>query len=88
MMSVKKWVQKRCSNQDREFWEIDVGSAREVAQLLLQVPEDQKAQAIFLFLYYRYLAFNLEQAFPPQFRSNNLRMLEQLRAMAKAPKNE
>lgn len=88
MMSVKKWVQKRCSNQDREFWEIDVGSAREVAQLLLQVPEDQKAQAIFLFLYYRYLAFNLEQSFLPQFRSNNLRMLEQLRAMAKAPRNE
>lgn len=85
LMSVKKWVQKRCSSQDREFWEMDVGSAREIAQLLMKIPESQKARAIFLFLMYRYTEYNLDQAFLPQFRSNNERLMEILRSMAEEP---
>lgn len=80
-MSVKKWVQKRCSSQDREFWEIDVGSARELAQLLGKVPQEQKARAMFLFLLYRYSDFDLEKAFIPQFRNNTEKLLEALRAI-------
>lgn len=80
-MSVKKWVQKRCSSQDREFWELDVGSARELAQLLGKVPQEQKARAMFLFLLYRYSDFDLEKAFIPQFRSNTEKLLEALRAI-------
>lgn len=80
-MSVKKWVQKRCSTQDREFWELDVGSVRELAQLLGRVPQEQKARAMLLFLLYRYSDFNLEKAFIPQFRSNTEKLLEALRAI-------
>lgn len=80
-MLVKKWVQKRCSSQDREFWELDVSSARELAQLLERVPQEQKARAMFLFLLYRYLDFDLEKAFIPQFRSNTEKLLEALRAI-------
>lgn len=81
-ISVKKWVQKRCSSQDREFWEIDVGSARELAQLLDRIPQGRKAQAMFLFLLYRYSDFDLEKAFIPQFRNNTVKLLEALRAIA------
>ncbi len=81
-MSVKKWVQKRCSNQDREFWELDVGSARELAQLLQRVPQEQKARAMFLFLLYRYSDFDLNKAFIPQFRDNTGKLLEALRTIA------
>lgn len=80
-MSVKKWVQKQCSSQDREFWELDVGSARELAQLLGRVPQEQKARAMFLFLLYRYSDFDLEKAFIPQFRSNTEKLLEALRTI-------
>ena len=80
-MSVKKWVQKRCSSQDREFWEIDVSSARELAQLLGKVPQEQKARAMLLFLLYRYSDFDLEKAFIPQFRSNTEKLLEALQAI-------
>lgn len=81
-MSVKKWVQKRCSSQDREFWELDVGSARELAQLLERIPQERKARAMFLFLLYRYSDFNLDKAFIPQFRNNTEKLLEALRAIA------
>ncbi len=81
-MSVKKWVQKRCSSQDREFWEIDVGSARELAQLLERIPQERKAQAMLLFLLYRYSDFDLNKAFIPQFRNNTEKLLEALRTIA------
>lgn len=81
-ISVKKWVQKRCSSQDREFWEIDVGSARDLAQLLGRVPQEQKARAMLLFLLYRYSDFDLEKAFIPQFRDNTEKLLEALRKIA------
>lgn len=81
-MSVKKWVQKRCSSQDREFWELDVGSARELAQLLERIPQERKARAMFLFLLYRYSDFDLDKAFIPQFRNNTEKLLEALRTIA------
>lgn len=81
-MSVKKWVQKRCSSQDREFWEIDVGSARELAQLLERVPQEKKARAILLFLLYRYSDFDLDKSFIPQFRDNTEKLLKALQTIA------
>ena len=81
-MSVKKWVQKRCSSQDREFWGLDVGSARELAQLLEKIPQERKARAMLLFLLYRYSDFDLDKAFIPQFRNNTEKLLEALRAIA------
>lgn len=77
--SVKKWVQKRCSQQDYDFWETDVGSAQEIARLLGQLSLEEKKSALLQFLRYKYLDFDLDKSFTDQFRSNNQKLLEALR---------
>ena len=80
--SVKKWIRKYCTDEDRAFWELDIGSARELAQLLEKVPQCEKARAILLFLMYRYSDFDLGQPFLPQFERNHQKLLKALRALA------
>lgn len=77
--SVKKWVQKRCSQQDYDFWETDVGSAQEIARLLGQLSLEEKKSALLQFLRYKYSDFDLDKSFTDQFRSNNQKLLEALR---------
>lgn len=79
--SVKKWVQKRCSQQDYDFWETDVGSVQEIARLLDQLSLDQKKRALLQFLRYKYSDFDLDKSFTEQFRSNNQKLLEALRSL-------
>ena len=83
-MSVKKWVRNRCSQEDFEFWETDVGSAREIAMLLEKIPQNKMKQALMLFLRYKYSDFDLDQPFIRQFKSNNERLLHALRNLAEA----
>lgn len=80
--SVKKWIRKYCTDEDRAFWELDIGSARELAQLLEQIPQNNMRWAIFLFLMYRYSDFNLDQPFLPQFERNHQKLLNALRELA------
>lgn len=79
--SVKKWVQKRCSQQDYDFWETDVGSAQEIARLLKQLPLEEKKGALLHFFRYKYSDFDLDKSFTEQFRSNNQKLLEALRSL-------
>lgn len=79
--SVKKWVHKRCSQQDYDFWETDIGSAQEIARLLKQLPLEQKKGALLHFLRYKYSDFDLDKSFTEQFRSNNQKLLEVLRSL-------
>lgn len=89
--SVKKWIQKRCSQQDYDFWETDVGSAQEIARLLEQLPLERKKGALSQFLRYKYSDFDLDKYFTEQFRSNNQKLLEVLRNLVQiqndAPEN-
>ena len=89
--SVKKWIQKRCSQQDYDFWETDVGSAQEIARLLEQLPLERKKGALLQFLRYKYSDFDLDKSFTEQFRSNNQKLLEVLRNLVQiqndAPEN-
>ena len=82
--SVKKWIRNTCSEEDRAFWEMDVGSAGELALLLEKVPQDEKTRALMLFLMYRYSDFDLDQPFLPQFEHNHRKLLQALRALADA----
>lgn len=82
-MSVKKWVRKRCTREDFDFWETDVGSARELALLLEKIPEYRKPQALMLFLRYKYSDFDLDKPFTEQFRSNNEKLLTALSKLAR-----
>lgn len=83
-MSVKKWVRKRCSQEDFEFWDTDVGSARDIAMLLEKIPQDRMKQALFFFLRYKYSDFDLDKPFIPQFKNNNQKLLDALRNLAEA----
>ena len=76
--SVRKWVQKRCSRQDYDFWETDVGSAQEIAKLLEKLFLGQKKGALLQFLRYKYSEFDLDKSFTEQFRNNNQKLLEAL----------
>ena len=79
--SVKKWVQKRCSQQDYNFWETDVGSVQEIARLLGKLSLEQKKRALLQFLRYKYSDFDLDKSFTEQFRNNNQKLLEALRSL-------
>lgn len=79
--SVKKWVQKRCSQQDYDFWETDIGSVQEIAKLLGKLSIEQKKGALLQFLRYKYSDFDLDKSFTEQFRSNNQKLLEVLRRL-------
>lgn len=81
--SVKKWIQKRCSQQDYDFWETDIGSAQEIARLLKQLSFEQKKGALLHFLRYKYSDFDLDKSFTEQFRNNNQKLLEVLRSLVK-----
>lgn len=81
LMSVKKWIRKRCNQEDYDFWELDVGLAREMALLLEKVPQSRMSQALMCFLRYKYSDFDLDQPFTPQFRRNQNRLMEALRAL-------
>lgn len=81
-MSVKKWIQKRCTQEDYDFWETDVGSARELAVLLEKIPKDRLKQALLFFLRYKYSDFDLDKPFTGQFRSNNQSLLAALKKLA------
>lgn len=80
--SVKKWVQKYCSDEEWKFWNLDMESVKELAQLLEAIPECEKSRALLLFIMYRYSDFDLEQPFFPQFERNHQKLLHALRNMA------
>lgn len=80
--SAKKWVQKRCSRQDYDFWETDIGSVQEIARLLEKLPLERKKRALLQFLRYKYSDFDLDRSFTDQYRRNNDRLLSVLRKMA------
>ena len=56
-MSVKKWIRRRCNQEDYDFWELDVGLAREMALLLEKVPQSRMSQVLMCFLRYKYSGF-------------------------------
>lgn len=87
-ISVKKWIRKRFSNQDQEFLNVDVGSAKELSQLLAKVPIQEKGQAMFKFLFYKYSNYDLDKSFIDQYKVNNQELIELLRKMIyEEPKN-
>lgn len=80
--SVKKWIQKRCSKLDYDFWGIDIGSVQEIAKLLGKIPLEMKGRALLHFLRFKYSDFDLDRSFLDQYRRNNERLLSVLRKMA------
>lgn len=80
--TVKRWLRRYLSNTDRAFLEEDTGSAKEMVMLLGELQELYRRQAVVLFLFYRYSAFDLDKAFLPQFLNNNRELKKALKALA------
>lgn len=80
-MSVKKWVQRRCSKQDLAFWDEEYNTVKEIAQLLGNVPDADKARAMMLFIRYKYSEFDLDKSFIEQYKRNNNRLITALRRL-------
>ena len=81
-MSVKKWIQKRCSNQDFAFWDEEYSTVQEIARLLEKVPECDKPRAMMLFIHYKYSNFDLDKSFINQYNHNNSCLIAALRRLA------
>lgn len=86
-MSVKRWIKKFCTKEECDFWNMDTASALEIAALLENIPQEEKKRALFLFLRYKYLEFDLDRPFLAQFKENNQKLLEALRVMAREPEH-
>lgn len=69
-IKVKNWMNRFFSPEDREFLQMDMGSAVSIAKLLRRIPDDKKAHALMLFWRYKYSDFNLDEPFLEQYRRN------------------
>ncbi len=80
-VSVKRWIKRYCKKEEYDFWVMEFGSAVTIERLLGRVPETEKDRAIDTFLRFKYLDYGLDKPFFPQFKENNQKLMEALRAM-------
>ena len=80
--TVKRWIQKYSSSQERDVLKIDAMYVNTIAQLLKKATQKNAKRAVALFLHYRYYDYNLERAFLPQFECNTKKLLAALESIA------
>ena len=73
---VKTWMKKRFDEEDRAFLTADFGSAKELAQLLRQIPDERKKKAVMCFHWAKYGNFDTSKPFLPQY-ARNLKVLRE-----------
>lgn len=79
--SVKRWIQDRCSQQERMVWDVDFHSVADIARLLQQIPRQEFSRAIALFLWYRYSDYDLDKSFAKQFERNINKLIAVLKKL-------
>lgn len=67
---VKTWMKKRVGEEDRAFLNADFGSAKELARLLRQIPDERKKRALMCFHWAKYGNFDTGKPFLPQYERN------------------
>lgn len=77
-VQVKSWMKKHFSFEDRDFVQMDYGSAKKIAWLMRRVPEERQRQAVLLFWRYKYSDFDLEQPFLEQYQHNMQALIQAL----------
>lgn len=76
---VKTWMKKRFDEEDRAFLIADFGSAKELAQLLRQIPDERKKEAVMCFHWAKYGNFDTGKPFLPQYERNLKALREYLK---------
>lgn len=75
---------KYFAREDRDFIQLDYKSTLEIKQRLSKLRKPiQKERALSLILFYKYISFDLDTAFLPQFRENIRLLLQNLDQMVK-----
>lgn len=80
-VTAREWQRKNMSDEDEVFWFDECRILPELGKLLRSVPENNFQRAEQLIVAYRYLAYDFDQPFLPQYRDNMLflkAMLEKL----------
>lgn len=78
------WMWKYFAREDRDFIQLNYKSALEIEQRLSKLRKPiQKDRALSLILFYKYISFDLDTAFLPQFRENIRLLLQNLDQMVK-----
>ena len=80
-VTAREWQRKNMSDEDEAFWFDECRILPELGKLLRSVPENNFQRAEQLIVAYRYLAYDFDQPFLPQYRDNMLflkAMLEKL----------
>lgn len=67
---VKTWMKKRFDEEGRAFLTADLGSAKELARLLRQIPDERKKKALMCFHWAKYGNFDTSKPFLPQYERN------------------
>ena len=67
---MKTWMKKRFDEEDRAFLTADFGSAKELARLLRQIPDERKKKALMCFHWAKYGNFDTGKPFLPQYERN------------------
>ncbi len=81
-VKVKSWMNRFFPQEDREFLQMDMGSAVAIAKLLKTIPDDRKAHALMLFWRYKYSDFDLEEPFLEQYRRNLQQLILALKTLS------
>lgn len=67
---VKTWMKKRFDEEGSAFLTADLGSAKELARLLRQIPDERKKKALMCFHWAKYGNFDTGKPFLPQYERN------------------
>ena len=73
---VKTWMKKRFDEEGRAFLTADLSSAKELARLLRQIPDERKKKALMCFHWAKYGNFDTGKPFLPQY-ARNLKVLRE-----------
>lgn len=76
-----RWMKKFFTSEDREFIQIDMGSAPMIALLMGKIPEPGQEHAITLYLWYRFADFDLSRPLVEQYRQNTSKLIAELEKM-------
>lgn len=80
-MSVKDWMYTNFRQEDREFLAQEFQSAAQIGHLMKELGSSKYEHALFLVLFYCYYNYDLREPFMPQYKSNHIQLLEELRQM-------
>ncbi len=80
-VSVKDWMYTNFRQEDREFLAQEFQSAAQIGHLMKELGSSKYEHALFLVLFYCYYNYDLWEPFMPQYKSNHIQLLEELRQM-------